>query len=379
MILREKKALVVGAGFSGSVVARKLANAEYKVDVVDQRGHIGGNCYTERDQRTGIMVHEYGPHIFNTSIPRVWEYVNKFGEWVPFVNRVKAQLVGARRGRGGVYSMPINLHTINQFFSTNFTPAEAKRFLSSVADKSIVSPQNFEEQAISMIGQELYEAFFKGYTEKQWGCDPKLLPASILKRLPVRFDYNDNYYNTKWQAIPKWGYTHVMENMLSHESISLSLNHSWKLSDNDGYDVVVYSGPIDTYFGYTHGRLGYRTVYWEKEYGIGDIQGNAVINYPSSNVQFTRKHEHKHFAPWETHSDSILFTEYSKETSQGDIPYYPKRLTTDLEILKKYQDLISEEKNTKFIGRLGTYRYLNMDQTILEALELSDSIIQSTK
>lgn len=364
------KVLIVGAGFSGSVVARELANSGHNVYIIDEREHIAGNCHTERDSRTNIMVHTYGPHIFNTNIPRVWEYVNKYGEWIPYVNRVKASI------DSGVYSLPVNLHTINQFFNTNLNPKEAEAYISKLASNEYNQPANFEEQALSMIGKDLYEAFFKGYTQKQWGCDPRELPASILKRLPVRFNYDDNYYHSKWQAIPKNGYTAIVENILLHKNIAVELGRSWDIADNDLYDLVIFTGPIDRYFNYAYGRLGYRTVYWEKKYGSGDMQGNAVINYPSTNQLFTRRHEHKHFAPWETHSESILFTEYSKETSPEDIPYYPKRLSNDLEILKKYQEEASKQNKVKFVGRLATYRYLNMDAIISEALELSDQLVK---
>ena len=367
------KVLIVGAGFSGSVVARELASFGCKVHIIDEREHIAGNCHTERDEKTNIMVHTYGPHIFNTNIPKVWEYVNKYGEWVPYVNRVKASI------DSGVYSLPINLHTINQFFQTNFNPAEAKKYIQKLASKDYPQPTNFEEQALSMIGKDLYEAFFKGYTEKQWGCSPTSLPASILKRLPVRFNYDDNYYNSKWQAIPKYGYTQIVQNIISHQNITLELGRSWDISDNDNYDLVIYTGPIDKYFDYSHGQLGYRTVFWEKEYGRGDLQGNAVINYPSTHQLFTRIHEHKHFTPWESHDQSVIFTEFSKETEHGDIPYYPKRLSDDLEILSKYQEEIAKQTKVKFVGRLATYRYLNMDAIISEALDLSDTIKASLK
>lgn len=364
-----KKILVVGAGFAGSVISRELANFGHKVHLVDERGHVGGNCHTERDKETDVMVHTYGPHIFNTSIPRVWDYVNKYGNWIPYVNRVKASV-----HRGGVYSLPINLHTINQFFKTSFTPAEAKKYINSLASTKYPEPANFEEQALSMIGKDLYKTFFKEYTKKQWGCSPKALPASILKRLPVRFNYDDNYYSSKWQAIPANGYTTIVEKILDHENITVELNTSWSVSDNEPYDSIVYTGPIDRYFGYKHGRLGYRTVYWEKEYGRGDLQGTAVINYPSAKQPFTRIHEHKHFTPWETHDSSIIFTEFSKETTAQDIPYYPKRLPGDLKILARYQTEAANQSKVKFAGRLGTYQYLNMDLVINQALELSDSL-----
>lgn len=362
-----KKVLVVGAGFSGAVVAREFAEFGCKVHVIDERSHLGGNCHTERDMATDIMVHTYGPHIFNTSIPRVWEYVNKYGEWMPYVNRVKAAI------SSGVYSLPINLHTINQFFKTNLNPAEAEKYIANLASKKYPSPANFEEQALSMIGEELYEAFFKEYTKKQWGCLPTALSASILKRLPVRFNYNDNYYNSKWQAIPKEGYTKVIENILLHENISIELNCTYEQGINPHYDLVIYTGPIDRYFNHSFGRLGYRTVYWKKYCGRGDLQGTAVINYTSSTELFTRVHEHKHFAPWETHESSVIFTEFSKETSPEDIPYYPKRLPHDMEILAKYQQEAAKQDKVRFVGRLATYRYLNMDAIISEALNFSDS------
>ena len=362
-----KKVLVVGAGFSGAVVARELAEFGCKVRVIDEREHVGGNCHTQRDTDTDIMVHTYGPHIFNTSIARVWEYVNKYGEWMPYVNRVKAAI------SSGVYSLPINLHTINQFFKTNLNPTEAQKYIASIASKKYPSPANFEEQALSMIGEELYEAFFKEYTKKQWGCFPTALSASILKRLPVRFDYNDNYYNSIWQAIPKEGYTKIVENILHHENVAVQLNSAYEQDTNSQYDLVIYTGPIDRYFDHCFGKLGYRTVYWEKHYGRGDIQGTAVINYTSSAPLFTRVHEHKHFAPWETHDSSVVFTEFSKETSSGDIPYYPKRLPHDMEILAKYQQEAAKQDKVRFVGRLATYRYLNMDAIISEALNFSDS------
>src|SRR5947209_684743 len=214
-----KKFLVVGSGFSGAVLAYELANnLECRVDVIDERSHIGGNCYTERDAETGVTVHTYGPHIFNTDRKDIWDYVNRFIELVPYTNRVKAVY------NGKVYSLPINLHTINQFFGKTFSPGEAKEFIASIADNSIEDPQNFEEQAMKFIGKDLYKAFFYGYTKKQWGCEPTELPASILKRLPVRFNYNDNYYNTSLQGIPRDGFTPMFEKLLSHPSINLKLN-----------------------------------------------------------------------------------------------------------------------------------------------------------
>jgi UDP-galactopyranose mutase len=365
-----KRVLVVGAGFSGAVIARELAEAGHRVLVIDTRDHIAGNCHTERDQETGVMVHRYGPHIFNTNNEQVWQYIQRFGTLMPYINRVKASIAS------GIYSLPINLHTINQFFGVRLDPREAEAFLASRASTEFPEPANFEEQALSFIGKELYEAFFYGYTQKQWGCEPSQLPASILKRIPVRFNYNDNYYASRFQGIPLEGYTEIVRRILDHPEIGIELNTAWERSMNDQFCHVVYTGPIDKYFGCDNGSLGYRTVYWDCINGVGDLQGNAVINYCDQNDPFTRNHEHKHFAPWEEHDRSLLFTEYSKETESGDIPYYPKRLSADLTLLSSYQTRAEKEKAVSFVGRLATYRYLNMDAVVAEALEKSLVIIE---
>jgi UDP-galactopyranose mutase len=369
-----KKFLVVGAGFSGAVLARQLAEAiDAEIDVKEQREHIAGNCYTSRDPETDIMVHHFGPHIFNTSRKEVWEYIQKFGEFVPFVNRVKAVT------SSGVYSMPVNLHTINQFFGTQLDPAAAQDLLHSKADETITDPANFEEQALRMMGRELYEAFFYGYTRKQWGCEPTELPASILKRLPMRFDYNDNYYHADFQAIPRDGYTSVVSKMLDHRRIRVSLSSRFDRDSATGYDHIFYTGPIDEYFAFKAGRLGYRTVTFIPFRGVGDHLGNAVLNYPEMGVPYTRVHEHKHFAPWEKHEKTIWFEEYSKETEADDVPFYPKRLAGDMAILKVYGEMAENESRTSFLGRLGTYRYLNMDHAIGEALDFSAAVIAAIK
>ncbi|HEY0041879.1 MAG TPA: UDP-galactopyranose mutase [Flavisolibacter sp.] len=360
-----KKFLVVGAGFSGAIIANELATKmNCSVDVIDERTHIGGNCYTERDQETNVMVHIYGPHIFNTDRKDIWDYVNSLIELVPYINRVKAVY------NGQVFSLPINLHTINQFFGKTFTPEEAKAFITSVADTSIEDPQNFEEQAMKFIGKDLYKAFFYGYTKKQWGCEPTELPASILKRLPVRFNYNDNYYHTSYQGIPRDGYTPMFEKLLNHPSITVKLNTKYQNGqDTTGYDHVFFTGPLDQFFDYKHGRLAYRTVYFEKGVADGDYQGNAVINYSNMDVPYTRVHEHKHFTPWETHEKTTYFKEYSKETEQEDVPYYPKRLADDKEKLIKYREEAEQLNGVSFLGRLATYRYMDMHHVIGEALD----------
>jgi UDP-galactopyranose mutase len=366
-----KRILVVGAGFSGAVVAERLAKTgKYYIDIIDERNHIAGNCYTYRDEETDVMVHQYGPHIFNTDNKEVWDYISGFCEMVPYINRVKAIY------NEHVYSLPINLHTINQFFSKALNPQEAKSFIESLGADSIAEPQNFEEQALKFIGHDLYQAFFYGYTKKQWGCEPTELPASILKRLPVRFNYNDNYYNTSLQGIPKDGYTAIFENMISSPFITVRLNTKYDSSfDISEYAHVFYTGPIDAFFNYKLGRLSYRTVNFERHVANGDYQGNAVINYSNPEVPYTRVHEHKHFTPWEHHEKTVYFKEFSKETELTDVPYYPKRLAADLELFELYQKELNELPKFTFLGRLATYRYMDMHHVIGEALDLAKKFI----
>jgi len=358
-----KNILIVGAGFSGAVIARGLAKAGHQITVIDSREHVGGNCHTYRDNQTDIMVHKYGPHIFHTDNEQVWQYINQFGEIMPYVNRVKAITGNA------VYSLPINLHTINQFFDKTLSPSEAQAFIAEQAGSTIDSPHSFEEQALSFIGSPLYEAFFKYYTIKQWGTHPSNLPASILKRLPVRFNYDDNYFNHKYQGIPKNGYTAIVNNILEHANIRVELSRPYEKSMVEDYDHLIWSGPLDAYFDHQLGRLGYRTLDFESFYGEGDIQGNAVINYCDEQVPYTRITEHKHFSPWEKHDQSICYKEYSRACGENDIPYYPIRLIDDRKLLERYVELANANSHVTFVGRLGTYRYLDMDVTICEALE----------
>ncbi|NEX64104.1 UDP-galactopyranose mutase [Noviherbaspirillum sp. 17J57-3] len=365
----KKRIGIVGAGFSGAVIAHELAQRDYRIDIFESRSHVAGNCHSERDAETGVMVHVYGPHIFHTSNERVWEYVQRFDEFMPFVNRVKAIT------KGRVFSLPVNLLTINQFFGKTFNPREAEEFMASIGDQSITDPQTFEEQALRFVGRDLYEAFFKGYTTKQWGMHPSELPASILRRLPVRFNYDDNYYPSKYQGMPKNGYTYIVEKMLDHPAIKVHLNTSFERSMAADYDHLFYSGPIDTWFNHSQGRLGYRTLDFETERHVGDYQGNPVINYCDEDVPWTRISEHKHFSPWETHERSLIYKEYSRFCEETDIPYYPIRLAKEKTQLKQYVELASAERDTTFIGRLGTYRYLDMHITIAEALDVADRFL----
>ncbi len=368
--------LIIGAGFSGAVLARELVQRTgAQITMYDERPHIAGNCHTERDPETGVMLHKYGPHIFNTDNERVWKYVNSHVEFGPFVNRVKA--VNSR----GVFSLPINLHTINQFFGTTMSPEEAREFIAEKGDSSISDPQNFEEQALKFLGEDLYRAFFYGYTKKQWGVEPTELPASVLKRLPVRFSYDDNYYNKKYQGIPRGGYSAIVQSILDHTQISVELSRKWDPAEGAAeFDHVFYTGPIDAYFRHSEGRLGYRTVTFERiDTQVADYQGNAVVNYTEESVPFTRIHEHKHFAPWEEYDRTVAFREFSQETGPDDIPYYPKRLAADKELLNKYHSLAEQTTGVSFLGRLATYRYMDMEKVIGEALDFADAYIEAFK
>jgi UDP-galactopyranose mutase len=368
-----KRIAIAGAGFSGAVLAQELAQAGCQVDVFDTRAHIAGNCHTARDEATGVMVHTYGPHIFHTSNPEVWNYVQRFGEFMPFVNRVKA-ITGGR-----VYSLPLNLLTINQFFGRTDSPRRAEAFFQQLArdaSQDASPPQNFEAQALRLMGRELYEAFFRTYTLKQWGTDATELPASILKRLPVRFDYNDNYYASSYQGIPREGYTAVVARMLDHPGITVHLQRHFDRSQVAGYDHVFCSGPIDSWFNHVEGRLGYRTLDFVREDHEGDYQGNAVINYCDASVPWTRISEHKHFAPWEDHATTVIFKEFSRACEADDTPYYPIRLTEEKALLTHYVARAREERGVTFVGRLGTYRYLDMHVAIAEALAAAKHYVE---
>ncbi|WP_415182277.1 UDP-galactopyranose mutase [Phaeovulum sp.] len=355
--------LLVGAGLSGAVIGRELAEAGHRVVVADARAHVAGNCHSARDEETQVMVHVYGPHIFHTDDADVWDYVNRFAKFMPYKNRVKTT------ARGQVFSLPINLHTINQFFSATMRPDEARDFMAEKGDASIVDPQTFEEQALRFVGRDLYETFFKGYTVKQWGCAPTDLPASILRRLPVRFNYDDDYFAHRFQGMPQNGYTEMVEAMLDHPNIEVRLNTEIRREDASGYDHVFNAGPIDAWFGHRLGRLAYRTLDFRRFTYDGDYQGCAVMNYPDIDVPWTRITEHKHFSPWESHDGSVLYEEHSRACGPGDIPYYPIRLVTEMQMLGDYVSLAKQGNHITFVGRLGTYRYLDMDVTIREALD----------
>lgn len=366
--------LVVGAGFSGAVLAHELAKAGHRVTVIEARDHIGGNCYTRRCSHTGVMEHVYGPHIFHTKYPDVWNYITQFSTFRPYRHFVKASV------HGGVYSLPINLHTINQFYNQLFSPSEARAFIESRSESlgENVVAQNLEEQAIQSVGPEMYKAFIKGYTEKQWGRKAVDLPASVIKRLPVRFDYNIEYFSHPFQAIPEEGYTPIFERLLDHSNVTLHLSTRYTHDMSRKYEHIFWTGALDEYFDYKLGRLPYRTLDFETYIYDGDFQGCAVMNYPDKNIPFTRVTEYQHFTPWETHDKSIYHREFPREAGPDDILYYPIRLSYEQEMLHAYENLAGEQKNITFLGRLGTYRYLDMDVSIRESLECARGFIATT-
>ena len=357
--------VIAGAGLSGAVIGRRLAEAGHHITVLDPRPHVGGNCHTERDAETGVMVHRYGPHIFHTDDDGVWDYVNRHATFRPYTNRVKTTVGGQ------VYSLPVNLHTINQFFGRTMRPDEARAFIAEKTER-IAEPKTFEEQALAFVGRELYEAFLKGYTEKQWGVSPTELPASILKRLPLRFNYNDNYFFHKFQGMPEDGYTAMIESIFDHPGIEIRLETAFDPTDAGNWDHVIWTGPLDGFFGYRLGRLGYRTLDFEEFRATGDWQGTAVMNYGDPEVPFTRITEHKHFAPWESHEGSVLYREFSRLAGPDDIPYYPIRMVAEKALLADYLAAAETVQNVTFAGRLATYRYLDMDVTIREAMDCAE-------
>ena len=362
--------VIAGAGLSGAVLARQLAEAGHAVTIYEQRDHIAGNCYTERDAQTGVLVHRYGPHIFHTSDREVWDYVTGFTTFRPYYHRVRTTLGGT------VFPMPVTLKTINQFFAMNMTPQQAEAFVTAQAEP-IEDPQTFEEQALSMIGRPLYEAFFEGYTQKQWGRPARDLPASILKRLPLRFTAEDGYFNHAYQGMPEDGYTPLVAAILDHPDITVHLSTPCNPAAVSPDAHLFWSGPLDAYFGHALGRLGYRTLEFTHSRQSGDFQGIAVMNYGDVDVPYTRITEHKHFAPWEDHAQTVVTHEVAAACGPDDIPYYPIRLVHEKALLSQYVATANAVSNVTFVGRLGTYRYLDMDVCIREALDTAAAYLQA--
>ncbi len=365
--------LVTGAGFSGAVIARQLAEAGHRVTLAEARPEIGGNCQTERCPETGVMVHLHGPHIFHTDDAAVWDYVTRFGSFRPYRHRVFSTVAGR------VYPLPVNLQTINQFYGLAMPPETARAFIAARTQPPAHggAPATFAQQALAVMGPELYAAFFRGYTVKQWGCPPEDLPAAVLKRLPLRFDYGDSYFDHHFQAIPEEGYSAVIARILAHPGITLHL--SCPISPTEArqgpWDHVVWTGPLDAWFGQDLGPLEYRTLDFERFTHDGDYQGCAVMNYGDESVPWTRITEHRHFAPWESHRRSVVVREYSRACGPGDIPFYPIRQAREKALLARYSARAAAEPGVSFAGRLGTYRYLDMDVTIAQALDCAAGLI----
>ena len=374
--------VVVGSGLFGLTIAEQAATElGLKVALLDRRSHIGGNAYSEKEKQTGIEVHRYGAHLFHTSNERVWEYVNRFTEFTNYVHRVYT------RHNGIVYPMPINLGTINQFFNAAYSPAEAKALIAEQAGELAgTDPQNLNDKGISLIGRPLYEAFIKHYTAKQWQTPPEELPASIISRLPVRYNYDNRYFNDKYEGLPVDGYAAWLERMAAHPNIEVHLNtdffepgHQYSRENVLGQIPVVYTGPVDRYFDYAEGDLSWRTIDLEEEVlPIEDFQGCSVMNYPDADVPFTRIHEFRHFHPERdyTKDSTVIMREYSRCANKGDDPYYPVNTSVDREKLLAYRDLAKGENNVLFGGRLGTYKYLDMHMAIGAALSMFDNKIR---
>ena len=374
--------VVVGSGLFGLTIAEQAATElGLKVALLDRRSHIGGNAYSEKEKQTGIEVHRYGAHLFHTSNERVWEYVNRFTDFTNYVHRVYT------RHNGIVYPMPINLGTINQFFNAAYSPAEAKALIAEQAGELAgTDPQNLNDKGISLIGRPLYEAFIKHYTAKQWQTPPEELPASIISRLPVRYTYDNRYFNDKYEGLPVDGYAAWLERMAAHPNIEVHLNtdffepgHEYSRENVLGQIPVVYTGPVDRYFDYAEGDLSWRTIDLEEEVlPIEDFQGCSVMNYPDADAPFTRIHEFRHFHPERdyTKDATVIMREFSRFANKGDEPYYPVNTAVDREKLLAYRDLAKGEDNVLFGGRLGTYKYLDMHMAIASALSMFDNKIR---
>ncbi|WP_026926326.1 UDP-galactopyranose mutase [Granulicoccus phenolivorans] len=374
--------VVVGSGLFGMTIAERVANElGRKVVVLDRRTHIGGNAYSEKEANTGIEVHRYGAHLFHTSNKRVWEYVNRFTTFTGYQHRVYTT------HNSEVFPMPINLGTINQFLRSNLTPQQARDWVTEQAGELAgTDPQNLNDKGIQLIGRPLYEAFIKYYTSKQWQTEPSDLPASIISRLPVRYTYNNRYFNDTYEGLPTDGYTAWFERMLDNPNIEVRLDtdffddsHEYSRSKVLGNIPVVYTGPVDRYFDYSEGDLTWRTIDLEQEVlPIEDFQGCPVMNYPDPDVNFTRILEFRHFHPERdyTKDATVIMREYSRFAEKGDEPYYPINTAEDRDVLLRYRDRARAEKKILFGGRLGTYKYLDMHMAIGSALSMYDNKVK---
>ena len=373
---------VVGSGFFGLTIAERVATQLGKrVLVIERRGHIGGNAYSEPEPETGIEVHRYGAHLFHTSNTRVWDYVRQFTDFTGYQHRVFAM------HGGQAYQFPMGLGLVAQFFGRYYSPDAARALIAEqAAEIDTADAQNLEEKAISLIGRPLYEAFVKDYTAKQWQTDPKELPASTISRLPVRYSFDNRYFNDTYEGLPVDGYTAWLENMAADERITVRLNTDW-FDVRDGLRAaspdapVIYTGPLDRYFDYTEGRLGWRTLDFDVEVlPTGDFQGTPVMNYNDADVPYTRIHEFRHFHPEREYpaDKTVIMREYSRFAESDDEPYYPINTETDREVLAAYRGRAKAETagaGVLFGGRLGTYQYLDMHMAIASALNMYDNVL----
>lgn len=351
--------IIVGSGLSGATFAHLAKEAGKKCLVIDKREHIGGNCYTKNIE--GINVHVYGPHIFHTSNKNIWNFINKFSEFNHYVNRTKVV------SKGNIYSFPINMMTLYQLWGVK-TPDEAKKKLkeeSQIYSNKYPNPRNMEEWALSQVGKEIYETFVYGYTTKQWKRTPDKLPASILKRLPIRLTWDDNYFDDCYQGIPKNGYTKIFENMLDGIEVKLGVDFFKEKSSLESMcKKIVYTGCIDQFYNYCYGELEYRTLKFDTQIlQTEDFQGNAIFNYNDISIPWTRKIEHKHFEFLKS-TKSVITTEYPVEWSRSSTPYYPVNDECNNSLYKKYEELSTKDKKYIFIGRLAKYKYFDMHQAI---------------
>lgn len=374
--------IVVGSGFFGLTVAERAASQKgARVLIVERRNHIGGNAYSEAEPETGIEIHKYGAHLFHTSNKRVWDYVNQFTDFTDYQHRVFAM------HKGTAYQFPMGLGLINQFFGKYYSPDEARELIKEQAGEiAVEDAQNLEEKGIALIGRPLYEAFVRDYTAKQWQTDPKNLPAANISRLPVRYTFNNRYFNDTYEGLPVDGYTAWLENMAKHENIEVRLDTDWfevrdELRAESPEAPVVYTGPLDRYFNYSEGRLGWRTLDFETEVlDTGDFQGTPVMNYNDAEYPYTRIHEFRHFHPEREDKypkdKTVIMKEYSRFAEDNDEPYYPINTPDDREMLLKYRELADAEtvqQKVFFGGRLGTYQYLDMHMAIGAALSMYDN------
>lgn len=364
--------VVVGAGFFGSAFSRRVAEAGRTVLLVDRRRHIGGNCYSENV--AGVEVHKYGPHIFHTQDRDIWQFVNRFSRFNSYRHR------GVVRSRGRMFSFPINLQTLNQLWGVK-TPAEAEQALAAVREpfpSSQTTPPNLEQWVLAQVGREIYETFIEGYTTKQWGRPPKQLPSAIIRRLPIRLSWDDNYFSDHYQGIPEQGYTRLFENLLDHPNIKVTTGVDFFSNRHELESIgshLVYTGKIDEYFDYRYGRLEYKSLRFESEVVSGDFQGAAVVNYTDSEIPYTRIVEHKHFAQQECKT-SVVTREYPQAYQTGGEAFYPVGDDKNRSLYQRYRTLAKmTTPNTLFGGRLGTYQYFDMHQVIAQALHLADAEI----